>query len=74
MKKYLTILIPILLLIFVGSAFAYEPPLPDKTFYGDANGDQFLMADDVGIHQDYASANFSAGYDTPQPAGPGDRQ
>ena len=72
MKKYFgmnhIICMAILFLFIVNTAFGYEPPDQSKTFYGDANGDANLMADDVGVFSSFllSSSNW-ASFDTPQP-------
>ena len=70
MKKKAILFAAICLALYTAKAYsANVPPEFNKTFYGDANGDQLLMSDDIGIHKDYASRNNSLGYDTTQPTG-----
>ena len=54
-------------LLFLPSLIlAYDPPQADKTFYGDADGDQSLGASDMPEHEK-AATGLTAAYSTLQP-------
>ncbi len=64
LKAMLTTLIFGVLL--TSAAFAYSVPNPRFTFYGDANGDQSLLGDDIPLHTD-KTLGLTPNYATPQP-------
>ncbi len=58
--------------VTVEGASSYDAPNPSNTFYGDANGDQSLLADDIPLHTD-KTLGLTPNYATPQPDNSGQR-
>ena len=61
------------LILRASTGFAYYPPDPTLTFYGDADGDEYVMAVDVPIHETQANEGYTLAYNTLQPNNDDDR-